>query len=450
MPTIIVASTSYQQKVLWDPNDASTVKVMKPLGPSSQPPPSAIVALTTGERIRLRREARGLTRPVVAGLVGRSPDWLKKIESGTRKLNSLPMLVRIADVLGVDDLSELTGDAAPVPVGAFATEVHHVVPGIREAVRQAGFGLALNGGVPALSPEQLQQRVHRLWLTWHTSTRQRTDVGRVLPLLIRQAHACIRAHDGNDRRRAQAATGDLYRLVQRLLAHICEPELHALAVERGRAMSEAADTPLALAHAAWSSSVSLCASGYYDDAAQLADLGTRLLVPLLEKGPRTDPQIAGVIGALQMEAAAAYGLAGREGDAFHYLDAALSTARQLPQGAWHAQSGFEATNVAILSVIIQGSLHRSGEAINQANRIDAGASPSVVRTSRLLLEVAHAHASKRDPEAAVRSLSAAADVSVEAVALIPWARDLADELAESGSPARTEGRALATRLMAVG
>lgn len=65
-------------------------------------------------------------------------------------------------------------------------------------------------------------------------------------------------------------------------------------------------------------------------------------------------------------------------------------------------------------------------------------------------EVARAHASKRDPEAAVRSLSAAADVSVEAVALIPWARDLADELAESGSPARTEGRALATRLMAVG
>lgn len=234
---------------------------MKPLGPPSQPLPSAIVALTTGERIRLRREAKGLTRPVVAGLVGRSPDWLKKIESGTRKLNSLPMLVRIADVLGVDDLSELTGNAPSVPVSAFGTKVHHVVPAIREAVRQAGFGLALDNGVPALSPEQLQQRVHRLWLTWHTSTRQRTDVGKVLPLLIRQAHACIRVHDGNDRRRAQAATGDLYRLVQRLLAHICEPELHALAVERGRAMSEAADTPLALAHAAWSSSVSLCASG---------------------------------------------------------------------------------------------------------------------------------------------------------------------------------------------
>jgi transcriptional regulator with XRE-family HTH domain len=431
--------------MLWDPNDASTVEVMTPPGPTSQPPSSAVSALTTGERIRLRREAKGMTRPVVAGLVGRSPDWLKKIESGTRRLNSLQMLVRIADVLGVKDLSELTGDAGPVPVVAFDAEVHHVVPGIREAMRQAGFGLPLEDGQVALSPEQVQRRVHRLWLTWHTSARQRTDVGEALPALIRQAHASIRAHDGNERRRAQAATGDLYRLVQRLLAHICEPELHALAVERGRAMSEAADTPLALAHAAWSSSVSLCASGYYEVAAQLADHGTRILGPVLNSATRVDTQVAGILGALQMEAAAAYGLAGREGDAFHYLDAALSTARQLPQGVWHAQSGFEAMNVAILSVIIQGSLHRSGEAITQANRIDPGASPSVVRTSRLLLEVAHAHAAKRDPEAAARSLSAAADVSVEAVALIPWARDLADELAESASPARTEGRALVTR-----
>lgn len=41
-----------------------------------------VATLTTGERLRSAREARGMSRPVLAGLVGRSADWLKKIETG--------------------------------------------------------------------------------------------------------------------------------------------------------------------------------------------------------------------------------------------------------------------------------------------------------------------------------------------------------------------------------
>jgi transcriptional regulator with XRE-family HTH domain len=63
--------------------------------------------LTTGQRIRIRREARGMSRPVLAGLVGRSADWLKKIENGDRRLNSLPLLIELARALGVRDISEL-------------------------------------------------------------------------------------------------------------------------------------------------------------------------------------------------------------------------------------------------------------------------------------------------------------------------------------------------------
>lgn len=406
-------------------------------------------ALTTGDRIRLHREAKGLTRPVLAGLVGRSSDWLKKIETGTRQLNSLQMLVRIAQVLGVSDLAELTGADKPVPVEAWNTEAHHVVPAIRKAMRDVAFPATV-APEPVLSPAELQRHVHRLWLTWHTSPRQRTKVGEALPTLISQARATVRAHQDVERRRAMSATGDLYRLVQRLLAHICEPELHALAVERGRAMSEDADTPLSLALATWSSSVALCASGHYDDAVRLADAGTLLLAPLLDGAGPASPQVWGTIGALQMEAAAAHGLAGREGDAFHYLDAAEATARRLPIGIWHDQSGFERTSVHILSVIVNTSLHRNGQAIAQVAKIDPTAAPSVLRHSRLLLEAAHAHAQTRDTASAVRYLTAAADVSDEAVALIPWARTLADELTASTSgTARSDADKLATRLKAV-
>jgi transcriptional regulator with XRE-family HTH domain len=37
---------------------------------------------TTGERIRHLRERRGMTRVVLANLVGYSADWLKRIEAG--------------------------------------------------------------------------------------------------------------------------------------------------------------------------------------------------------------------------------------------------------------------------------------------------------------------------------------------------------------------------------
>jgi transcriptional regulator with XRE-family HTH domain len=235
----------------------------------------------------------------LAGLVGRSSDWLKKIETGTRQLNSLQMLVRIAQVLGVSDLAELTGADKPAPVEAWNTEAHHVVPAIRKAMRDVAFPATVDPE-SVLSSAELQRHVHRLWLTWHTSPQQRTMVGDALPTLISQAHATVRAHQDVERRRAMSATGDLYRLVQRLLAHICEPEPHALAVERGRAMSEDADTPLSLALAAWSSSVALCASGHYDDAIRLADAGTLLLAPLLDEAGPTNSQVWGTIGALQM------------------------------------------------------------------------------------------------------------------------------------------------------
>ncbi|MBA2321652.1 MAG: helix-turn-helix domain-containing protein [Deltaproteobacteria bacterium] len=391
-----------------------------------------------------------MTRPVLAGLVGRSSDWLKKIETGVRPLNSLPLLLELARTLGVDDLAELTGDEFDAPVHVWEKDVHHVVPAIREAMRDAPFGLSMaSGAASVVDAGDLATRVRRLWLLWHTSPNQRTDVGTVLPTLIRQAHESIRATDGDTRRQCRSAAGDLYRLVQRLLAHICEPELHAMAVERGRALSEDADTPTSLAQATWSSSVSLCASGHYDIAARLADGGVTAL--LLSCGDAPTAIQMGTIGALQLEAAAAHGLAGREGDSYRYLDAAAATAARMPSGAWHLASAFDRTNVEILAVIVGVSLHRPGEAVARADKIELSGTRSIVRRSRLLLERANAHADRRELTDAVRCLSSAAEISTEAVALIPWARTLADELAERvPRAARADAHRLRTRLSVVG
>ena len=63
----------------------------------------------TGERIQILRERRGLSRPVLAGLVGMSASWLKGIERGTRLPPRLPLLVKLAEALAVGDVAVLAG-----------------------------------------------------------------------------------------------------------------------------------------------------------------------------------------------------------------------------------------------------------------------------------------------------------------------------------------------------
>ena len=63
----------------------------------------------TGERIQILRERKGLTRPVLAGLVGMSASWLKGIEQCRRLPPRLPVLVRLAEAPAVGDVAVLPG-----------------------------------------------------------------------------------------------------------------------------------------------------------------------------------------------------------------------------------------------------------------------------------------------------------------------------------------------------
>lgn len=139
----------------------------------------------TCERIQLLRERKGLSRPVLAGLVGMSASWLKGIEQGRRLPPRLPLLVRLAEALAVGDITVLAGtdldlgSAQAVPVASFARIPHDAVPAIREAVRAAM--LTVPGA--SVSVEALAGRVRDAWVLWHTSPRHRTDVtaeGRLL------------------------------------------------------------------------------------------------------------------------------------------------------------------------------------------------------------------------------------------------------------------------------
>src|SRR5215471_10308093 len=136
-----------------------------------------LTGLTPGQRIQFLRQRRGMTRAVVGGLCGRSPDWLKKIETDERQLTSVNLLVKLAMALGVADISVLTGAEVGMPVVAMRV-YHPSVEPIRRAVRSAVYAPA-----PSIAPDvaQLATRLAEGWRLWHSSTHQRTEVGALLP-----------------------------------------------------------------------------------------------------------------------------------------------------------------------------------------------------------------------------------------------------------------------------
>ncbi|MDT3398401.1 helix-turn-helix domain-containing protein [Streptomyces sp. B1866] len=395
--------------------------------------------LTTGERIQILRERRGLSRAVLAGLVGKSADWLKKIEKGDRSLTSITYLVQLANALHVLDVTKLTGGDLSIPADAVGKISHGAVPAIRAALHDVSFGGISTGDV--VSPEVLKGRVDGAWQLWHRSTHQRTEVGALLPDLIHDAHACIKANEGVERRAAHAVTANLYRLVQRLLAHICEPELYWLALDRGRGHSEEADSPVALALAAWSMAIGQRAAGYAEEAVQTDEAGMSLLRGQMENG---SPEVLGVFGALNLQAAISSGLDGRSGDAERYLGEAQRTAQRLPGGYTHPSTAFDASNVAIHGVSVGVGLLTPGEALRRAESITPEGISSLERRSRLLLDIAMAHQQRQETAAALHYLGRAHRVSPEAVRFVPIARSVATQLARTASgPLKSEATALA-------
>ncbi|MBB5154917.1 helix-turn-helix domain-containing protein [Saccharopolyspora phatthalungensis] len=73
------------------------------------------VRAQVGNRVRQLRERRGKSRATIAGLMGKSEDWLKKIERGQRRL-PLETGVALARLLGVKNLQDIYGPEVSAPV----------------------------------------------------------------------------------------------------------------------------------------------------------------------------------------------------------------------------------------------------------------------------------------------------------------------------------------------
>jgi transcriptional regulator with XRE-family HTH domain len=384
-----------------------------------------------------------LSRAVVAGLCGRSESWLKKIEQGTRQAVRLPTLIRLAEVLRVDDLTELTGQHLPLAV--YGKPTHEAVPALQQVMTT--YPLATVPEADADRPpsvSELQSRLDHAVTLWSTSRYPRTEVGALLPSFLMQTQQAVRVLTGAERRAAAAILAGIYHVAQKLLSYQPVPELVFLAADRGMTAAQEADDPLAIAGSAWYLAHVFRESGQLDQAERVVKDAAELVKPCLD-GASTEYKA--MWGSLQLArgltAACDYDFA----TAWHFWDVADETAQSLGQDYRHPWNGFGPMNMQVYGVSIDVDLGRYGDAARRAETIEVDLIRSAPERSRYFVDAARGYLARRDDVAAWHLLSRAYQESPETVKHGRFGRGVIQELVERNhSAVKSEVRALAAKI----
>lgn len=377
--------------------------------------------LPVGKRIKYYREHRGMSRPVLAGLVGKSAEWLKAVENGRLQTPRLPMLLRIARVLEISDLAALTGNGEAVPVQVFAGERH----GALTAVQAALTDYRITPTMPTPSVDHLAVRLMQAWHVRHASPDHRTQLGALLPGLIGDAQRAARMLRGDEQREARRVLAGVYRLADFYVAYQPAPELVWMVADRALTEAQEADDPYEIAGGAWAMIQALRDAGRWDEAVNLAVDAVRHLVPYVDQGP---DDWRGLVGALEAEIAYVHARRGRHGEAWAHWEMADAVVRRLGPSYRHIQTSFSVPVMAAHATTLGVELRRPGEALRAANKFDADEIVSVPRRARHLIEVARAHHQRDERHAVYTLLDKSERTAPETIRYNGFAREMVLEL----------------------
>ncbi|MFB6537104.1 MULTISPECIES: helix-turn-helix domain-containing protein [Streptomyces] len=385
-----------------------------------------------GQRMQILRQRRGMTRDVLAGLVGMSTSWVKRVENGQLQPPRLELMLRIAEALRIRDLAELTGRTNSMRVDLFTGPGHRRLAAVREAVDL--FPIATDRPAPAA--EHIRARLRHAWSARHSAPNHREVVGALLPDLIEDAQLAARQADSvAARRAAQAALSEVYSLSQFFLAYQPEPALLWRVAERGIVAAQESEDPHTIGVAAWLTAQAHRDAGlsHFDAADAVTNSALRYLEPLL---PDASDDVRAITGALQFEAGYTAARRGDAGIAWRYWDQAERTAQALPVHYFHPVTSFSRAVMGAHAVTVAVELRSGTESVRQAARAEAAVIPSRPRRARHRIEQARGYQLDKQPEAALATLDQAYEAAPETIRYNGYARRIVLEETEAASPER--------------
>lgn len=400
--------------------------------------PDPAPELTVGQRIQYYRRKRGMSREVLAGLVGRSPRWVKAVERGEIQHTKLPALLALADALKIRDVSKLTG-GRPLPATMFRGPGHPALPDVRNAINM--IAVATTDPPPPL--QHLEARLAAAWRARHAAPDHRTVLGSLLPELIRDAKHAVRVYEGAERRRALALLAGVYNLTQFYVAYQPSTDLLWRVVEGSIMAAEESEDPHAFAGAVWLATQAHRDADDFDAAEAINRQGLELIEPHVPNGS-TD--LRAMWGALHHEAAYTAARSGQRGDAWRWWEQAEKISRQLPSSYYEPMTSFSRVIMGPHAVTIAVEARQSGEARKQATKAAHAAIPSQPRRGRHLIELARAWHLAGDKKAALGTLNRAYATAPETIRYNGFAKRITLELTEGPADLQQDARDLADRL----
>ena len=192
-----------------------------------------------GERVAFYRARRGMSQRMLADLVGRSEDWVSKVERGVRDVRRLDVLTELARALRVE-----LGDLLGQPVLVEDDQDDDDIPAVRDALmtpRRLSRTLFRPAPSSAQMPvEQAARLVEHAWNNY-----QQGRIGRVtaaLPKLITLAQTLEDAAAADDRR-GWAVSARTHHLAATTLSKVGEADLAWIAAERAMYAADQPDDP---------------------------------------------------------------------------------------------------------------------------------------------------------------------------------------------------------------
>jgi len=351
--------------------------------------------LSIGDRIAFYRARRGLTQAVLASLIGRSEDWLSKIERGERDIRRIDVLVDLAHALRVN-LGDLIGE----PMLLEDADGNDDVPAIRDALMtprrlsRVLFAAPESDQVP--DADRVARLTENIWAQY-----QAGRVGQsvaALPDLIRSAQ--LLESNAATVPEAWACSARIHHLAATTLSKIGEADLSWIAAERAMGAADQSGDPLVLASAARSGAHALLAIGRYDDAIQLGQTATAWLQPQVRA---SDPAALSLLGMLNLRMAVAAARRQDRSTRNELMTYAQRAAEQLGADANYWQTAFGPTNVLLHQLSTALDLGDVAYVVDHGSGVTAENLPAERRISHKI-DLARAQSYLADDDAAITSL----------------------------------------------
>ncbi|MFE0630637.1 helix-turn-helix domain-containing protein [Streptomyces sp. NPDC058864] len=384
-----------------------------------------------GQRMQILRNRRGMTREVLAGLIGKSVSWVKQVERGTMNMPKLDLVLAIAEALRVRDLSDLTG-GRPLEVGMFIGPGHPRLPEVTAALNAWVLSFGTDREAPPAA--HVRARIAHAWAARHRSPNHRDVVGSLLPDLIYDAQLAVRQADTTgERRAAHAVLSEVYSLAQFFLAYQPDSSLLWRVAERGMVAAQESEDPHAIGVAAWLSGQAHRDAGQFDAADAVNLEALRFLEPRI---PDSCEDVLAIAGALRFEAGYTAARRGDTAVAWAHWDQAERMSQRLPQAYYHPVTSFSRAIMGAHAVTVAVELHAGGESVRQAARAEAEVIPSRPRRARHRIEQARAYQLDGQPDVALATLEQAHEAAPETIRWNGYAKRIVLEETQSPVPGR--------------